>query len=426
VFAGRFSSSTGAIGIDFGSRGIKMVQLREKAGALQVIGAARLDVTLAQVSTKTVPASEPASIPAPVSASDANAADTLSQQLRAALLAGNFSGTRCIVSLAREDVSLQSIRLPKMPDDELRQTAMWEASQRFGFDRNATEVEFLRTGATLQSGENREEVILIAASHAAIHARVEPVLAAGLRPIAVDTGFSALVRAFSRQYRREVDLGQVRAIVEVGESGSTVLILRGNQIAFCKPIAIGGRNFNQAVADHLRISLQQAAELREARIAAAAVKATADPSTDRAVYEAVRPLMGDLVKEVTLCLRYYGVTFRGHPPDHIIITGGDGLEPRLGEVMAHTCKTPVLFDDSTGMLASLIPQIHNSLNRTPGPAAAWAVALGLSIRGIGRRSGILSHHQKTEAGSAAPRPPAAAPAAIGSTASSTDPRRSAA
>jgi type IV pilus assembly protein PilM len=284
-----------------------------------------------------------------------------------------------------------------MPDDELRQAALWEASQRFGFDRNAMQVDFIRTGATAAiaagssganptAAENRDEVILIAASHAAILARIEPVLAAGLRPIAIDTGFSAIVRAFSRFARRESDRGHVRAIVEVGESGSTVLILRGDQIAFCKPIAIGGRNFNQAVADHLRISPQQASELREARIASLATVAPPDASTDRAVYEAVRPLMGDLVKEVTLCLRYYGVTFRGHPPDHIIITGGDGLEPRLGEVMAQTCKTPVIFDDPSASLATLLPQIRASLNCTPGPAASWTVALGLSIRGIKKRS----------------------------------------
>ncbi len=439
LFAGRFSSSTGVIGIDFGSRGIKMVQVREKAGALHVVGAARLDVPLAAVQALAprsdgvaAPQVTPSAPPPPPDHTIRH--DDLAEQIRAAFVGGSFAGPRCIISLAREDVCLQSIRLPRMPDNELREAAMWEASQRFGFDRNAMQVEFIRTGATASgastgagapAGESREEVILVAASHAAIAARVEPVLAAGLRPLAVDTGFSAIVRAFSRHVRRESDRGHVRAIVEVGESGSTVLILRGDQVAFCKPIAIGGRNFNQAVADHLRINPQQAAELREARIAnagdwgpeacglspeagndvarlkpqASSPQPQSDPSTDRAVYEAVRPLMGDLVKEVTLCLRYYGVTFRGHPPDHIIITGGDGLEPRLGEVTAHTCKVPVVFDDTNGSLATLIGQIRTSLNRTPGPAAAWTVALGLSRRGMkNRRQKPEVRSQKSEPG----------------------------
>jgi type IV pilus assembly protein PilM len=285
-----------------------------------------------------------------------------------------------------------------MPDHELRQSAVWEASQRFGFDRHAMEVDFIRTGATLQSGESREEVILIAASHAAIHARLESVLAAGLRPVAVDTGFAALVRTFSRQSRRDDDRSQVRAIVEIGHSGATVLIVRGDQIAFCKPIAINGAMFNQAVAEHLQMDQRAAGELRSARIAAKALsserdthasstpphspESITDPATDRAVFEAVRPLMGELIKEVTLCLRYYGVTFRGHPPDRIILTGGDGLEPRLDELMSRACKIPVVFDDTNFVLGGLIGGIYSTLNRTPGPAASWAVAVGLSLRGM--------------------------------------------
>lgn len=382
MFGGRFSSSTGVVGIDFGARGAKLLQVREQAGKLHVVGAARVDTAW------------------PPASGDPNAVDgaAVTAQLQAAFAAGGFAGRRCVVSLPRASVCIQSIRLPKMPDHELRQSAVWEASQRFGFDRNAMEVDFIRTGAALQSGETREEVIIVAASHAAIFARLEPVIAAGLRPIALDVGFAALVRAFSRQVRREADQTHVRAVVEIGFSGSTVLILRGDQIAFCKPINIGGEQFNQAVADHLQMDVRSAEDLRAARIAAklsgeksqpalsADAVATAasgfDPATDRAVYEAVRPLMGDLVKEVSLCLRYYGVTFRGHPPEKIILTGGDGLEPRLNDMLNQTCKTPVGFDDETEMLGNLVGEIQASLNRQPGPAACWGAAIGLSLRGV--------------------------------------------
>lgn len=396
MFAGRFSSSLGLVGIDFGSCGVKMLQVREHGGKLEVVGATRLDLPVGQPTPP--PASERPSQPAATSTPEDEATseaqppsghDALTDQLGAAFATGGFVGRKCVVSLPRQDICVQSIRLPKMPDDELRQSAVWEASQRFGFDRQAMEVDFIRTGATLTSGENRDEVILIAASHAAIHARVEPLMAAGLRPVAVDTGFAALVRTFSRQVRRESDSNVVRTVVEIGYSGTTVLILRGDQIAFCKPINISGFQFTKAVAEHLQMSEQAAAELRAARITAGAdgsAREPADSATDRAVYEAVRPLMGELVKEVTLCLRYYGVTFRGHPPEQIILTGGDGLEPKLGEVMEKVCKIPVLFDDNAATLGRLIGQIQRALNRTPGPAPSWAVAVGLSLRGIVGRS----------------------------------------
>lgn len=344
----------------------------------------------------------------------------LSDMIRAAFMTGGFAGRKCVVSLAREDIAIQSVRLPRMSDDELRQTVAWEAAQRFGFDRNAMEVDFIRTGATLASGENREEIILVGAPHQAIHARVEPVLAAGLRPVAVDTAFAAMVRTFSRRVRRESDLNLVRVVLEIGASGSTVLILRGDQIAFCKPLSISGNLFNRAVAEHLQMSEADAAELRQQRLmirqaaentcqlARASepsgleaaqfapeheplMSSTLDPETDRAVYAAVRPVLNELAKEVTLCLRYYGVTFRGQPPERIILTGGDALEPKLDETIARACQLRVSFDDSPGALTNLIEQIGNALNQTPGPASYWAAAMGLSLRGIGGRKARARH-----------------------------------
>lgn len=323
---------------------------------------------------------------------------------------GGFRGNRCVVSLAREDVCVQSIRLPRMPDDELRQTAAWEAAQRFGFERAAMEVDFIRTGAVASAGQgqdNREEVILVATPHVALNARLEAVLHAGLRPVAVETCFTAVVRSLSRKVRREADRNIIRAIVEIGSSGSVVLITRGDQIAFCKPIGIGGINLNRAVAEHLQMDEAAAAELRGARIAAAATGQTIhDHATDRAVFEAVRPLMGDLVKEVTLCLRYYGVTFRGSPPEVIILTGGDGLEPRLGEIMNKSCKIAVAYDDATATLTGLVTDIRNHLNRAPGQAGCWAVAAGLSLRGLGRRQ-IKREDAKAAQAALAPREAAA-------------------
>ena len=365
MFAGRFSGSTGLVGIDYGSRAIKLLQLREDSRGLRVVGAGRVDVH------------------------DSRRLDedpqALTDQLWGAFASGGFTGRRCVISLTRSEVRVQSVRLPRMPDDELKQAAVWEASQRFGFDRGSMEVDIIRTGAEIQSSEGREEVLLIAVPHTAINARVEPLLAAGLRPVAIETHFTALARAFSRPSFSSSFGQPVRAVVDVGASGSTVMILRGDQIAFCKPIAIGGQHFDQAVAEHLQMEIEAARSLRVARIASAREQADeppdADASIERAEYDAVRPLLGSFAKEVMLCIRYYGVTFRGHPPEQLILTGGDGLEPRLDETLAEQCKIPVTFEQQ-GPAAALLKGIQAAIHRGPWPLPCWAVAAGLSMRGL--------------------------------------------
>lgn len=361
MFGGRFSYSMGLVGIDFGSTAIKLLQVRcLDDGTLRVVAAGRVENP-----------GDPASPPE---------RRLLSQHLRAALAAGGFSGRRCVLSLPRHIVRMQSVRLPKMPDAELRQAATWEASQRFGIDRTAMEVEIIRTGAELQGSENREEVLLIAAAHDAIHAWVEPVMLAGLRPVAIETHFTALARMLSRgQGARDGAL----AAIDVGTTGSTVMILRDDQIAFCKPIAIGGEHFDQAVAEHLQMDLRTARELRASRIAAAAGPgagaAEEGASIDRAVYDAVRPLLSAFAKEVMLCISYYGVAFRGHPPRRLVLTGGAGLEPRLDQVLAEHCKIDVILDDELGEGVTAI------LSDRAGPGACWSVAGGLSLRGPATR-----------------------------------------
>lgn len=366
MFSGRFSGSVGVVGIDFGTRAVKLLQLREHGRGLRVIGAGAVDI--------------------PAAAPDRPDAEALTDQVWSAFTSGGFSGRRCVVSLPRDEVRVQSVRLPKMPEEELEQAAVWEASQRFGFDRSAMEVGMIRTGAELQGGENREEVLLIAAPHTAINARIEPLMAVGLRPVAVETHFTALARAFSRPSFSPSANQPVRAIVDVGATGSTVMILRQDRIAFCKPIAMGGDLLDQAVAEHLQMDLDSARSLRAARIAAAFGQSGSgpenDPSIQRAEYDAVRPLLGNFAKEVMLCIRYYGVTFRGHPPQHLILTGGDGLEPHLDETLAEQCKIPVTFEHDSPGATRLGERIRSALQRDAAPSACWAVAAGLSLRGV--------------------------------------------
>lgn len=378
MFAGRFSASIGPVGVDFGTRSIKLLQLREHGRSLRVVGAAKVDIATP-----------------PTSAAERQA---LTDELRRALGSGGFTGRRCVISLPREGIRVQSVRLPKMPDEELQQAAIWESAQRFGFERDAMEVDVIRTGAELQGGENRDEVLLIAVSHATIETWCEPLMAAGLRPTAIETHFTALARAFSRTRATGV-YKSVCAVIDIGATGSTALILRGDQIGFCKSIAIGGEQFDRAVAEHLQMDVDAASELRAARIAAAMGQPTpvpiSDPSIERAEYDAVRPLLGSFAREVMLCIRYYGVTFRGSPPERLILTGGDGLEPRLGETLAHQCKIPVTHDSEVSPIAGVMKEIQSALREAPGPPAWWAVAAGLSLRGLTR----------ARANKAAPAPP---------------------
>lgn len=360
-----FQAPYGLIGVDFGSRGIRMLQLRRHRTGLRVVGMARIDVDVRD---------------------EESPPRNLVEQIRTNFIAGGFGGRRCVVCPHRNDLHVQSIRLPRMSDSELAEACYWEAAQRFGLERKSMVADYVRLGEVQQGSEAREEVLLVAADLKTIQARIEPLLEAGLRPVAVDAPFMSLARFHSLNCRRESDQNRIRCVVEVGSSGTIIMILRGDQIAFCKPVALGGELLDRAVAEYLQVEPQAARELRERRADGGTNStpetAGSDEVADRMIFEAMRPLYGQLAKEVALCLRYYSVTFRGPAPECVYLTGGDGRDPRLVEMLEQSCKVRVSSPDSIFDLDEQLRELGLGAGRSIGPSTAWGVTAGLSLRSL--------------------------------------------
>jgi Tfp pilus assembly PilM family ATPase len=350
---GRFlSPSIGLIGIDVAHDGIRMLQLRGSGGRVDVVAAAQLDG---------------GSTPPP----------DLRRRIRAAMLSGRFTGRRCVVSIPRELVHVRTTRMPPMPGAPVEAVA-----SHFDLDGDRLETSCFRTGAQLEVGEWREEVVLVGASRRAIEGWRRPITDAGLRGVAVEPWFAGLSRLLGARRDGDEDGPRARAIVDVSRSGATVLILRDERIAVCRTVPIGGEHFDRALAGHLRMGVPAARDLRDAHIEGAG--SGVHRATDRAIFEAVRPLMGELAREINLCLRSYGAAFRGPLPERLILCGDDSTEPRLDEVLHRSCPVTIASDDEEGTLAGLAEAVGSRLHGAPGPATGWVVAGGLGLRGTRR------------------------------------------
>jgi hypothetical protein len=134
-------------------------------------------------------------------------------------------------------------------------------------------------------------------------------------PIAAEPRFASIARALSRRNRRDADVVDVRAVLHVEHASSLVMVLRGDRIAFCREVPTGGHVLDRAVAARLSVPIESASQLRAQRIAAARGHGEpVDPVTEEAALAATRATLDSLAGEVALCLRYFGVTFRGGQP----------------------------------------------------------------------------------------------------------------
>lgn len=349
------------IGLDIGESSVKLLQLQRERGLLRIVDAVR----------------EP--LATPLSQAGSKRGPIIQEAVRAALRGRNFIGARCVCSLPPSDVLLRTMRTTPMPDAELDSGCRWEAAQRFEVEVDDLEAAWLRAGEVVQGDSVREEILLLAIRREQITPVVDALLGVGLRPVCIDTSFTAVARCLGRNLRRLSDSDVVQMALDVGAATTDVIIIRGNSIAFIKSIPIGGRRLTEAVAEALRLEPQAAQQVRWERMQHAAGEGGAgDRRVNRAIFQAVRPFLIDIAEEVALCLRYYSVTFRGARPQRVLLVGGDAQEPGFCEVLHEALKIEV-------QVARPLESIDRSsvsfdVERRESPLPQWAVACGLSLR----------------------------------------------
>jgi len=107
-----------------------------------------------------------------------------------------------------------------------------------------------------------------------------------------------------------------------------------------------------------------------------------DPSTRQVMVDAVSAVAEDLAKEVSLCLRYYTVTFRGRRVERAVFAGGGAYEDILLNVLKRRLAVEIeVAQPLRGFdLSGARTNVHfNSSGR--GLFCEWAVAVGLSLKG---------------------------------------------
>jgi len=258
-------------------------------------------------------------------------------------------------------------------------------------------MDYVVAGSVRQGNEVKNELILLATDCETIKTQIETIEQAGLKPAAIDTIPCALFRNFERSLRRQEDWDCTSVFADVGSRFTTVVFGRGGQISFVKQIPIGGENFIQEVATKLGISQGEAEMLRESlRAEEGASASTAAPahqkpadegqnldtSTHQIVVDAISAASEDLAREISLCLRYYTVTFRGKRVQRATVAGGGAYEDILLDVLRRQLAVEIEVAQPLRGFALPSDSPSNNFDRNRrGLLCEWAVATGLSLKG---------------------------------------------
>ncbi len=350
------------IAIDFGSHALRVMQLAGRDDRIEVVAAAH-HVYPCRAQGTPRPEGE------------------VVEALRGILKRQRFIGRESVTALDERQLSVKNIRLPEMPDSEMASAVRFEAGERIAGLGDDAEIRFLPAGPVAGAAERQQEVIVLATPASPIRERLELLSEVGLESAGIDASLCATFRPFERFLRRTEDQDQANVFLDMGWSGTRIVITRGNQIAFTRSFDVGGSTFDELVAGRLSVDFVKAGELRrrvgEDRTDRRERHTDIDRATADSVDEAVRPAWEKLGKEIGLCLRYYAVTYRGVRPDAVTCVGGESLNARhlefLSEATRLHCHVGFPLRNATHACPSPIFEDH-------GPTAEWTTAVGLAMK----------------------------------------------
>lgn len=364
--------SAGPIAAAIDAHEVRLLQLEPRADVMRVVAAAR----------QPLPPDLPRRGP--------EAHEAIARIIREAAAKRGFVGKRLVTSLPPSVVHIKNLRLPLMPADELPRAIEWEAKERVQLEPEPHLFRFFDAGEVRQGEESRREIILLAVAESYAEGHAAALFDKGFHLEAIEAAPAGLARFV----RRSGSTDRAVMLLDIGNDTSTAMILSHGRVLFCKSVPIGSHQLDQAAATYLDLPTEEARRLRlrfdrgEESIAVPPAEGEgdagdadpgdADPVGDearRAVFEAVRPCLSDLAKEVGLCLRYFGVTFRGERPTEVSLSGEESDSRWLAQVLAESASVAVGCADPLRRC-----EAGDVALREDAASSAWAVAWGAALR----------------------------------------------
>ncbi|MBN1816620.1 MAG: pilus assembly protein PilM [Sedimentisphaerales bacterium] len=296
--------------------------------------------------------------------------------IREMLARSDFHRREVVTCLPNDSLKIKSLRLDTVEPEQIEKFMREEVVHHFGLHYETDEIRYLIAGNAHHGDEIKNEVIFFGADHQTIRQHILMAEEAGLTPVSLDAVPCALFRSFETSHRRQEDQHLVSVFVDVGSLYTTVIIGRGQEVTFIKQIPLAGRQLDKDVSERLGIGLSEAGVLRSKL--RHAEQNDVDPTTRQAVIDAMSHTIEELAKEVSLCFRYYAVTFRGERPEEMVFSGREAYEVTLLNALRRHLGVEIrIAQPLRGFDLSRV----NLGDGEQEEQSEWAVAIGLSMKG---------------------------------------------
>jgi type IV pilus assembly protein PilM len=272
------------------------------------------------------------------------------------------------LGISGSDVIVKQISLPLLADEEVGSALRFEARKHLPFDPQGMVIDYQILGR--YPSEKRLDVLLAAVSQEHADRELAPLRMLGMDADILDAAPLALTNALvhNAPLDREAYL-----LLDIGHSSSHLTLFQRGEPYFTRRLDFGGKSLTQAIADGVRVPLDEAEEWKLAA-------GSDEPGfrvdwTSPEMSAMLNGLRHHLVEELRRSLAFYRTV--GNLPESLKlwISGGSARLPGLAAQLSELLGYPVLLFNP---IESLAGAPHGGGRPRVGPQ--FAQAFGLALR----------------------------------------------
>lgn len=336
-----------SVGLDIGSKTVKIVELAHEGKAFKLRGSG-----VVGYSGKPIERIE-----------DPKELTALSEAIRKLHKEAKISSKEVIIALPEPQVFTRTIKFPLLTDQEIAAAVKWEAEQYIPIPVSEAVIQHQVLERREKSTPPEVIVLLIAAPRKLVEKYIKVVQMARLVVTAVETELMSLVRALA-------PADKVVLLADFGARSTDLAIAKNGLLSFSRSIPTAGEAFTRAVAQSLGVEYQQAEQYKK-------TYGLSGKQLEGKVRGALDPVVRMVTDEIKKAIHFYQTEEKGEIPVSVILSGGTAGMPEVISALTKLLGLEVVIGNAFGKV-SVEPQAAKSLAPY---APLYAIAVGLALRG---------------------------------------------
>jgi len=347
-----FGKKTHLIGLDIGSRTIKIAEVVDKKTTQIFKSFHTINIEPGLIEEGTVKNPE-----------------AVSKAIRELYAKAKLKEKNVAISIGGYSVIVKKINVQNMTDDELQETIHFEAEQYIPFDISDVNLDFQILGES-EHNPNMMNVLLVAAKKEMINEYINLVQMTGLNLCVIDVDAFALQNIFEFSY----DPGDENiALIDIGASKTSLNILKDNSSVFMRDVSLGCGQINEKIASLVECSLAEAEEIKHG--------GQSEIISFQDLSGIISSAVTDWCTEIKRALDFFYSTFPEDQITKIILSGGGANIKEFRQLLAAETSTDVEIINPFRNFSIDNKNFESSYLEQIAPQAS--ICMGLAIRKIG-------------------------------------------